>query len=74
MIGALGGFILPIAFGSMNDLLNVWTSCFMLLFALVATALVWMHIAIRIMERRKIPELRGPKYLPELEEEMSESN
>ena len=74
MIGALGGFVLPIAFGSMNDLLNVWTSCFMLLFALVATALVWMHIAIRIMERRKIPELRGPKYLPDLEEEMFESN
>jgi NNP family nitrate/nitrite transporter-like MFS transporter len=67
MIGALGGFVLPIAFGFMNDLLNVWTSCFMLLFALVATALVWMHVAIRIMERRKIPELRGPKYLPELE-------
>ena len=58
MIGALGGFVLPIAFGSMNDLLNVWTSCFMLLFALVATALVWMHIAIRVMERRKILELR----------------
>ena len=74
MIGALGGFVLPITFGSMNDLLNVWTSCFMLLFALVATALVWMHIAIRIMERRKIPELRGPKYLPDLEEEMFESN
>jgi NNP family nitrate/nitrite transporter-like MFS transporter len=67
MIGALGGFVLPIAFGFMNDLLNVWTSCFMLLFALVATALVWMHVAIRIMERCKIPELRGPKYLPELE-------
>ncbi|HEY1363186.1 MAG TPA: nitrate/nitrite transporter [Xanthobacteraceae bacterium] len=68
MIGALGGFVLPIAFGFMNDLLNVWTSCFMLLFSLVATALIWMHAAIRIMERRKIPELRGPKYLPELEE------
>jgi NNP family nitrate/nitrite transporter-like MFS transporter len=67
MIGALGGFVLPIAFGFMNDLLNVWTSCFMLLFALVTIALIWMHVAIRIMERRKIPELRGPKYLPELE-------
>jgi NNP family nitrate/nitrite transporter-like MFS transporter len=67
MIGALGGFVLPIAFGFMNDWLNVWTSCFMLLFALVSTALIWMHVAIRIMERRKIPELRGPKYLPELE-------
>jgi MFS transporter, NNP family, nitrate/nitrite transporter len=68
MIGALGGFVLPIAFGSMNDLMNVWTSCFMLLFALVAIALVWMHVAIRIMERRTIPELRGPHYLPELED------
>jgi NNP family nitrate/nitrite transporter-like MFS transporter len=67
MIGALGGFVLPIAFGFMNDWLNVWTSCFMLLFALVSMALIWMHGAIRIMERRKIPELRGPKYLPELE-------
>ena len=43
MIGALGGFVLPIAFGSMNDLLNVWTSCFMLLFALVATACLDAH-------------------------------
>jgi len=67
MIGALGGFVLPIAFGFMNDLVNVWTSCFMLLFGLVSMALIWMHVAIRIMERSKIPELRGPKYLPELE-------
>ncbi len=68
MVGALGGFVLPIAFGFMNDLLNVWTSCFMLLFALVAIALIWMHVAIRIMERQEIPQLRGPKYLPELEQ------
>jgi NNP family nitrate/nitrite transporter-like MFS transporter len=73
MIGALGGFILPIAFGIMNDLLNVWTSCFMLLFGLVATALIWMHFAIRLMERQKVPELRGPKYLPELEQALEAS-
>ncbi|MCH8200261.1 MAG: MFS transporter, partial [Chloroflexi bacterium] len=35
MIGGLGGFVLPIAFGVMNDLIGVWTSCFMLLFAFV---------------------------------------
>jgi NNP family nitrate/nitrite transporter-like MFS transporter len=40
----------------------------MLLFALVSTALAWMHFAIRLMERQKLPELRGPKYLPELEQ------
>ena len=47
MIGGLGGFILPIAFGVMLDLTGVWTSCFMLLFAIVAVALVWMHVSVR---------------------------
>lgn len=68
MIGGFGGFVLPFAFGVMNDLTGVWTSCFMLLFALVAAALVWMHFAIRRMERRQIPALRGPQDLPELAE------
>jgi MFS transporter, NNP family, nitrate/nitrite transporter len=52
MIGGLGGFILPIAFGALNDLTGLWTSCFMLLFALIAVALAWMHLAIRQMERQ----------------------
>jgi NNP family nitrate/nitrite transporter-like MFS transporter len=66
LIGGLGGFILPIAFGAMNDLTGVWTSCFMLLFILVATALIWMHFAIRRMERTTMPELARPADLPEL--------
>ncbi|MBK7362539.1 MAG: NarK/NasA family nitrate transporter [Micavibrio sp.] len=66
MIGGLGGFALPIAFGMMNDLIGVWTSCFMLLFILVAIALIWMHFAIRMMEQRKHPDLAKPAYLPEL--------
>jgi NNP family nitrate/nitrite transporter-like MFS transporter len=32
MIGGLGGFVLPIAFGVLLDLTGLWTSCFMLLF------------------------------------------
>ena len=66
MIGGLGGFVLPIAFGVMNDLTGVWTSCFMLLFALVAVALIWMHFAIQRMEKRTHEGLRGPKFLPVL--------
>ena len=64
MIGGLGGFVLPIAFGALLDLTGIWTSCFMLLFVLVTGALVWMHLAIRQMERgvvgaalQKLPEL-----------------
>jgi len=67
MIGGLGGFVLPIAFGAMNDLTGVWTSCFMLLFALVSTALLWMHFAIRRMERRAAPQLGSLPELPEME-------
>ena len=66
LIGGLGGFVLPIAFGALNDIIGVWTSCFMLLFILVAIALTWMHFAILRMERRKHPALRGPQDLPEL--------
>ena len=66
MIGGLGGFILPIAFGALNDLIGIWTSCFMLLFVLVATAFLWMHFAIRRMERARTPELSELPELPEM--------
>lgn len=69
MIGGLGGFVLPIAFGALNDLTGIWTSCFMLLFVLVATALTWMHVSIRRMEREVAePELRKLPELPEMQE------
>jgi NNP family nitrate/nitrite transporter-like MFS transporter len=65
LIGGLGGFLLPIAFGELNDVVGVSTSCFMLLFLIAAVSLGWMHLAILRMERRQIPELGGPQYLPE---------
>ena len=67
LIGGLGGFILPITFGIMNDMIGVWTSCFMLLTILIAIALTWMHFTIQRMEKQKNPELHGPRDLPELE-------
>jgi NNP family nitrate/nitrite transporter-like MFS transporter len=66
MIGGLGGFVLPIAFGAMNDIVHVWTSCFMLLFVLVATALTWMNFAVRRMERARVAELGELPELPEM--------
>lgn len=66
MIGGLGGFVLPICFGMMNDLTGIWTSCFMLLFLLVGMALLWMHFAIQIMERRATADQLA--LLPELPE------
>ncbi|GAB4349153.1 MAG: hypothetical protein Kow0026_04310 [Oricola sp.] len=66
MIGGLGGFVLPIAFGAMLDLTGVWTSCFMLLFLIVAVALAWMHFSIRMMEQKALAE--GAVALPQLPE------
>jgi NNP family nitrate/nitrite transporter-like MFS transporter len=67
MIGGLGGFALPIAFGAMADLTGIWTSCFMLLFLLVSGAMAWMHLAILRMERRSLPGLKDLPELPEME-------
>jgi MFS transporter, NNP family, nitrate/nitrite transporter len=68
MIGGLGGFILPIAFGALNDLTGVATSIFMLLFILVLVALLWMHFSVLRMERTSASETRTSlPQLPELE-------
>ena len=69
MIGGLGGFVLPIAFGVMNDLTGVWTSCFMLMFVIVFVSTIWMHVAIRRMERRKFPEIGDEKHLSDVPDE-----
>lgn len=67
MVGGLGGFVLPILFGVLNDLTGVWQSCFMALFAITAVALVWMHLAIRAMEREAMGEhLSKLPQLPEM--------
>ena len=64
MIGGLGGFVLPIVFGAALDLTGIYTSCFAILFGLVAIALTWMHLSIRGIERAahgevldKLPQL-----------------
>jgi len=66
MIGGLGGFFLPIVFGMSNDLIGVWTSCFMVLFGITAVSLIWMHLAIRRMEMAALKE--ELQKLPELPE------
>lgn len=66
MIGGLGGFFLPIAFGILNDWLQIWTSSFMLLFVLVLVSTIWMHLAIRAAERRRHPQLIAERHLSDV--------
>jgi len=69
MIGGLGGFVLPIVFGMLLDLTGVWTAPFMLLFVVVLVMTIWMHVAIRRMERRKHPQLASERDLSDLPDE-----
>ncbi len=69
MIGGLGGFILPITFGALLDVTGIYTSCFVLLFAIVGVSLAWMHLSIRAMERAAHGEtLDRLPQLPEMQE------
>ena len=65
MIGGIGGFLLPLTFGMLNDVIGVWQSSFMLLFVISVTALAWMHFAIVKAERVEYREDRQERDLPE---------
>ena len=66
MIGGLGGFILPITFGILLDLTHVWSVVFMLMFVIVAISTIWMHLAIRAMDRKAHPELTKNTHLSDV--------
>ncbi|MGA7329743.1 MAG: MFS transporter [Rhodomicrobium sp.] len=66
MIGGLGGFVLPIAFGIMNDLTGIWTACYALMFAIALVSLIWMHVSVRQMESKAAREVI--EALPEMPE------
>ncbi|MGH1540074.1 MAG: nitrate/nitrite transporter [Arenicella sp.] len=57
VIGGLGGFTLPILFGIISDMTNIRSSCFMLLFGLVAVCMIWMNYS--IIQLEKDSELLG---------------
>ncbi len=66
MIGGLGGFVLPIAFGILLDVFQVWSVVFMLMFIIVAISMIWMHLAIRSMDRKAHPELTKNTHLSDV--------
>lgn len=64
MIGAMGGFVLPIMFGLANDLTGVRTSCFMLLYGFLAGCMILMHYAIKRDEfRQRYAQAQADEFL-----------
>jgi NNP family nitrate/nitrite transporter-like MFS transporter len=56
LAGGLGGFLLPIMFGAMMDLLGVPSSCFMLLYGIVWVSLILLYLT----EVRRYRVIGGP--------------
>ncbi|MCX4188524.1 NarK family nitrate/nitrite MFS transporter [Methylophaga sp. OBS4] len=66
MIGGLGGFLLPLTFGLISDVVGVWQVSFMLLFVMAAVSLLWMHFTIRRAEQIEWRQDQEVSDLPEL--------
>ena len=63
-IGALGGFSLPILFGVAADLTGIRSSCFMLLYGVLAACMVLMFYAIKLDEfRQRVNQARADDFL-----------
>lgn len=57
VFGGLGGFVLPIVFGALLEWTGLWTTCWLVLAAMSASLLVWMHLVIRRMMGAGAPDL-----------------
>ncbi|KPN72570.1 nitrate/nitrite transporter [Neisseria sp. 83E34] len=47
LAGGLGGFLLPIMFGFLEDLTGIRSTSFMLLYGTVCVSLIWMHFSFK---------------------------
>ncbi|MFC6672025.1 nitrate/nitrite transporter [Marinobacterium aestuariivivens] len=65
-IGAVGGFVLPVMFGVAADVLGVRSSCFMLLYGLLALCMIAMYYGIAHDSRqRRLQEAIANNFLRE---------
>ncbi|MGD9743047.1 MAG: nitrate/nitrite transporter [Dongiaceae bacterium] len=67
MVGGLGGFLLPIMFGAILDRLGINSSCFMLLYGIVAVSLVLNYVT----EVRRAPVMGEPAGAPTMQSSSS---
>lgn len=61
LAGGMGGFLLPIMFGYLQDLTHVRSTAFMLLFGVVCVSLVWMYFT----EIRRTDARSSQKTVPQ---------
>jgi NNP family nitrate/nitrite transporter-like MFS transporter len=71
MLGALGGFFLPKAFGWLGRETGFPQAAFLALLALTVASLAWLHLAVRALAARRAAGVSPPVVLdthPQLQE------
>lgn len=66
MIGGLGGFFLPLVFGTVLQVSGIWTTCWMLFLVLSAACLVWMQLTVT-----RVMAAGAPSLVREMEQPVS---
>jgi NNP family nitrate/nitrite transporter-like MFS transporter len=64
-LGALGGFVLPLAFGYLETSTGRPQSCFQVMLLLVFACLLWLHAVVRGIKRGRLIQVRpAPVEIP----------
>ena len=58
LAGGLGGFLLPIMFGALEDWTGIRSTCFMLLYGTVCVSLIWMHFSFKAKRESDMKALK----------------
>ena len=59
LAGGLGGFVLPIMFGALQDITGIRSSAFMLMYGIVWVSLIWMYFT--EVRRTELMGARSPE-------------
>jgi NNP family nitrate/nitrite transporter-like MFS transporter len=65
LLGALGGFVLPKAFGWLGRETGFPQAAFIALLGLVLASLAWLHIVVRAQQAHDGKRVEGPALLPD---------
>jgi NNP family nitrate/nitrite transporter-like MFS transporter len=66
VIGGLGGFVLPILFGTLLQTAGLWTTCWLILFALSVVCLGWMLRVVQRLMAAGAPQLAREIETPQI--------
>ncbi len=66
VIGGLGGFVLPILFGTLLQATGLWTTCWLVLFGLSLACLAWMVRVVQRLMAEGAPQLAREIETPQI--------